>query len=96
MLEADEDIRLVSVMAANNEIPSINVISEIAQVCHEHGVLLHSDCVQAVGSVDLDVSKLGAEFVTLSAHKFDGPHGVGILYSRYNNMLYPPPIGKYS
>lgn len=96
MLEADVDIQLVSVMAANNEIPSVNVISEIAQVCHEHGVFLHSDCVQAVGAVDLDVSKLGADFVTLSAHKFDGPHGVGVLYSRYNNALFPLVSGSGS
>lgn len=82
MMSSDPDINLVSVMAANNEIGSINDVKSIAAVCHKFGALFHTDCVQAVGSIDLDTKDIGCDFLSLSAHKFHGPKGVGVLYCK--------------
>lgn len=84
-----EDVGLVSVMASNNEIPAINNVSDIAEIVHEHGAAFHTDCVQAVGSIDLDVQKLKCDYLSLSAHKFHGPKGVGVLYCRDKSTLIP-------
>lgn len=76
------DTVLVSVMHANNETGVIQPIAEIASVCHQNGVLFHSDAVQSVGKIAVDVRALGVDFLALSAHKFLGPKGVGVLFLR--------------
>lgn len=87
------DTVVVSVMAANNEIGTVQPISEIAAQCRERGVLFHTDAIQAAGRGDLDVKHIGCDLMALSAHKFYGPKGVGALYIRRGVKLEPAITG---
>ncbi len=73
---------LVSLMHVNNEIGSINPVGEIADVCREMGVPFHTDAVQSVGKIPLDVKELGVDFLSISGHKLYGPKGIGVMYIR--------------
>lgn len=73
---------IVSIMHANNEIGTIEPIEEIARVVHEHGILFHSDTVQSVGKIPVNVEELSADILAISAHKFYGPKGIGAIYIR--------------
>ena len=77
-----EDTCLVTVMYANNEIGSILPVAEIGRVCREAGVLFHTDAVQAAGHIPIDVKAQSIDMLSLSAHKFHGPKGIGLLYAR--------------
>lgn len=77
-----DDTCLVSVMLANNEIGTIQPVSEIGAICRAKKIPFHTDAVQAVGHIPVDVKELNADYLALSAHKFGGPRGIGVLYAR--------------
>lgn len=83
------DTGLVSVMMVNNELGSVNDVSQIGRVCKDNGVLFHTDCVQAAGVFPIDVEKIGCDFLTLSSHKIHGPKGVGAIFAKDPTQLTP-------
>ena len=84
-----EDTALVSIMAANNEIGTIQDLKAISDICHKHGVLFHTDAVQAVGHMRIDVKEMGIDMLSLSGHKLHAPKGTGALYCRKGIKLEP-------
>lgn len=82
-----EDTCLVTIMYANNEIGSILPIAEIGRICREHKVLFHTDAVQAAGHIKINVSDENIDMLSLSAHKFHGPKGIGVLYAKKGIVL---------
>mgnify|MGYP002604855348 CR=1 FL=1 len=81
------DTILISIMSANNEIGTIEPIKEIGKIAHDHGVLFHTDAVQAVGHLPINVKEQNIDMMSASAHKFHGPKGVGFLYARKGILL---------
>ena len=84
-----EDTALVTIMTANNEVGTIQPIEEIGRICKEKGVIFHTDSVQAVGHIPVDVNKFKCDLLSISSHKFNGPKGIGVLYCRKGTVLTP-------
>lgn len=85
----DNRIRLVSVMFSNNEIGTIQPVKELAKIAHSYGALFHTDAVQALGHLNINIAELDVDFLSASAHKFNGPKGVGFLYIKKGVQLPP-------
>lgn len=84
-----EDTILITIMFANNEIGTIEPIAEIGKIAHEHGILFHTDAVQAVGHIEIDVKAMNIDMLSMSGHKFYGPKGIGALYIKKGIKLNP-------
>ncbi len=89
----DSDTALVSVMHANNEIGTIQPVAALAAIAHEHGALMHTDAVQSVGKIPVDIRALGIDLLSLSAHKFNGPKGAGALWIKRGTRMHPTITG---
>jgi cysteine desulfurase len=91
----DDDTAIVSIMYANNETGVIFPITEVGAICRERGILFHTDAVQAVGKVPIDVKKLGVDMLSMSGHKLHAPKGIGVLYVRKGCTFFPYLIGGH-
>jgi len=84
---------LVSIMFGNNEVGTIQPISEISKICHEHEVPFHTDAIQAIGKIPIDVKELGIDLLSISSHKLYGPKGIGALYIKNGIVIDPVILG---
>lgn len=84
-----DDTAIVTLMHVNNELGSINPIKEISEICKEHNIPFHSDTVQSIGKIPVNVDELGVDFISMSGHKIYGPKGVGMLYMRHATPWIP-------
>ena len=84
-----DDVALVSIMTGNNETGTIQPVAECAEIAHRYGAYMHTDATQAIGKIPVDVNELGADYLSLSAHKFYGPKGIGVLYARKGVPMAP-------
>ncbi|MCL2049719.1 MAG: cysteine desulfurase NifS [Defluviitaleaceae bacterium] len=84
-----DDTALVSVMLANNEVGTIQPIAEMAEIARQRGVPFHTDAVQAVGHIPINISELGVDMLSFSAHKFGGPKGIGVMYIKKGTPVFP-------
>jgi cysteine desulfurase len=91
--QLNKQVVLVSIIYGNNEVGSINPIKEAAKLCHEHGILFHTDAVQAAAHLKIDLSDLDVDYLSISAHKFYGPKGVGALFKKKFLPLLPQITG---
>ena len=89
----NDSMGLISMMFSNNEIGVFNLVHMISEKCHEHGILFHTDCVQAAGYNVLDVKRIGCDFLTISSHKIHGPKGVGALFVKNPRDVEPMILG---
>lgn len=87
------DTAIVSVIFANNEIGTLNPVSRIGELCLSRGILFHTDAVQAAGYISMDASTLNADLISLGAHKFYGPKGIGVIYIRKGLQIFPTQTG---
>lgn len=85
----DDSTKLVSIMYANNEIGTIQPIKELCKLAHSKGALFHTDAVQAVGHIPVDVKELNVDLLSASAHKFNGPKGIGFMYIKKGTEIFP-------
>jgi len=88
-----ENTSLVSIMFGNNEVGTIQPIADLAKICKEKNILFHTDAVQAVGKIPIDVKKLGIDMLSISSHKINGPKGIGALYVRNGISINPLILG---
>lgn len=91
--EISQDTCLITIMFANNEVGTIQPIKEIASIAHDNNIVFHTDAVQAVGKVPIDVKELGIDLLSISSHKINGPKGVGALYIRKGITISPLILG---
>lgn len=85
----NEEVKLVSIMMVNNEIGTVEPIHELAEIAHKHGALFHTDAVQAIGHIPINVKALGVDMLSASGHKFNAPKGVGFLFIKKGVDIFP-------